>query len=247
MFELFLEEYQKSIFKKARFRKNIPISEKVWMGITFVLLLLCCVLAFYRRTIAVYAAMLAAVISGGIFWRLCGQHRSRARDEEREGYLQRIAHPLEDLLQEEKYNLYSMRGIDWLIACCKEEINRKKNSSPGMGTSFFKYVFPFITLLFGKYLDRWDNLLTWDLLFLILFFLLAVWLVIEFYKSTLRQVPEDIAWIFGWRKAALPSLLSALEYVRVFAPESAAADTPRKRDERKCPPCCEECVVTAAR
>lgn len=226
MFSFFLEEYRKNIYKGARFRKNIPVSEKIWFGIFLVQAPLLFVFYFSRRAIALGVSLLVMVIAAGILSWLVYRHRSQFRDKEMEDYLNRMIRPLKELLQDKKYGFYSAQGIDWLIACCEKEMKGKKRLLPGIMDSSFKWVFPFVTLLIGVCLEKWSAALSLELLLQILIIIILIWFLYVLCKMAWYQVPEDVSWLFGLTKAALPPLLSALEYIRTFVTEASTVVSP---------------------
>lgn len=226
MFEFFFEEYKKNIYKRNRFRKNIPVSEWIWFAITIASLLLVLVLWYVGQIIAFGICVLVTIVFYTILMLLIDRHRDRCHDDIMAEYRRRMIYSLEKMLQEKKYNLYSVAGINWLIACCKEAIDKKKHSLPHIGDSFLKWVFPWVTLLLGTWLGKRSDLLSGSNVFMLLVIIIGMWLVGMVCTAVICQVPKDISWILGLTGAALPFLLSDLEYIRAFVSESSHAVQP---------------------
>lgn len=226
MFEFFFEEYRKNIYKKNRFRKNIPASEWILLIISIASSLVGFVFCCVEQIIALGICDLVAIVLYAILMLLTHRRRDRLRDHLMVEYRSGMICPLEEMLQEKKYNLYSAAGIDWLIACCKEAIDKKKHSLPHIGDSFLKWVFPWVTLLLGTWLGKKGDLLSVSNIIMLLAIIIGIWLLGMVCTAVICQVPKDVSWILGLTGAALPFLLSDLEYIRAFVPENSCAVQP---------------------
>lgn len=243
MFEFFFEEYRKSIYKKnGRFRKNVPTSEKLLFAAFLGSLILGIAFLRVRRKTVSVVLFAVGIISAIILACLNHRNRDRSRDDYLEDHRSQMIQPLEDMLRDERYRLYSAQGIDWLIMCCKARIKEKEHPWPGLGDSFFKWIFPLITLALGAYLNKLIDL-PLDVVVFTLFVAICIWLFGIEIKSYAREMSEGISWLLGLSRAALPSLLSDLEYIRTFWPEDeggkeALAARSFSCSREGCPPCC---------
>ena len=60
-------------------------------------------------------------------------------------YKEHVIENLIILLKHEQFNLYSLDGLDWMIKCCQEHIDNKKETKSLISTA----AFPVITMAYG--------------------------------------------------------------------------------------------------
>lgn len=230
MFQYFFGEYKRSIYKGTTLKeglKNIrKLPPKVW------LMLLCFILCYAgmiitfclgKRIISAIFILAIAVDTGALqLWD--NRYLDETRDKRIEQYKKNKIHPLIDLLQDSRFSFYSAKKMDWLISCCEAELKAGENPLKGMPDSFFKWVFPFATLLLGTQI----NVLAPNSIAVILIIVFSAWAIAFLLKIPVSYLIDHLACP---DKNALLFLKSELKYIQLLLDEAEKSATDSKSSQ----------------
>lgn len=211
MFPYFLSEYKKKIHKgNLRDLRNIPIVGWLLFGSAFLF-----AAGFASTTwtnvgqsVKPLFFFLGFLVTMGAFAYWGDRHLDKTRDIRLRNYQERKLQPLIDLLKNSKFSFYSIEKIDWLISCCETELKGGKNPLGNLPDSFFKWVFPVITLFLGSMIDDVTPSLASNVV-VIVFLLWGMAILVKIPASYLMD------YLTCPDKEALLYLKSDLEYIRL--------------------------------
>ena len=115
---------------------------------------------------------------------------------------------LSGLLKSERYGFETPKQVDWLISSCEEQLKVEKNPFSGFSDSFFKFVFPCITLLIGTLLDK----ISIDAATYIFIVVFEVWVIGFMLKDMVIELADMF---FCPNRKVLISLKTELEYIKI--------------------------------
>lgn len=207
MFQYFFEEYRRIYYER---KKAIPTFWFSWA--TIVLLIIATVSYVYfvvqNQIIGALAIFAITIIILIIFYIANSKYLKRTFDDRLQVYQEKGLERLIGLLKNEKYGFVSPEQIEWLISSCKERLRMEKNPFSGFSDSFFKFVFPCVTLLIGALL----NTISMDHVIVICTLVFAIWLTGFIVKDIVVELRDMF---FCPNRKVLISLKTELEYIKI--------------------------------
>lgn len=156
MFEYFFRRYKQDVYggfiSKAKV-KHVPWYEWVLLISTVPLLLGMLVCAALKKGSTNFYLMLITLFVMILFLIVDSRTLKKAADDLFTEHKERLDR-LRNLLQNNDFQFYNEKQIDWLITVCNDEIGPEKGSLSNFSDYFSKFVFPLITLLFGAILTN---------------------------------------------------------------------------------------------
>jgi len=206
MFEHLFIAY-KNHKNKQRYRhiKEILMYEKL-LSVLTALTMLALIIFFVAQTVLSISLLLFSILLFICTFMYKIKKDPRTRKEVMESYRKINIEPVVDLLIE--YNFYTKEKIDYLIAGCKEKL--EKNTIQSVIKDFAGFisflVIPMITFYFGRATEEWsvEEILTHaTAIIATLLTLFITWIIIK-------------GEVFNIGKTKHKSLLKELEYIRVI-------------------------------
>lgn len=229
MFEYFFGEYKRSIY-----HGSIKVLRSPWEGL--------CAIFFFLAYVAFATGLAFAVSSGSVFafaisfavlavdivgaYRWLDKRLEKTQDMRMREYQEKKLHPLIKLLKDDKFSFYSVNKVEWLISCCEVQLEREKNPFKNLPDSFFKWVFPIITMFLGAHLDNLARDAATATA--ILFTLSLLWMIVYLLKNLVSGVIDYL--LFPNRKVLL-FLKSELKYIRILLEDSKTNVTDSKNSQ----------------
>lgn len=156
MFEYFFRKYKQDVYgrfiSKAKV-KHVPWYEWALLIFTVLLFLGALICTAIKNGTMNLFLMLAALFAMFIFLIVDNRTLKKAANDLFAEHKVRLK-KLRDLLQDDDFQFYNAKQIDWLITVCNNEIGPKKEPLANFSDYFSKFVFPLITLLFGAILTN---------------------------------------------------------------------------------------------
>lgn len=150
IYELFLIEYKTQIWDKGKSKFSWPAFGAV-LFLTLPLIIWCFLPQY--QTVMLPFMILYTIALAFAFKHYSDEANARMVVEgQKSRYLKTHISPLINLL--EKYDLYSEKGIRWLIKNCGTAGSESAEFVKFISDLFFKMVFPVATLLFGAFLNQ---------------------------------------------------------------------------------------------
>lgn len=232
MFQYFFSEYKSRIFKGSTLKEGVKkLSSYPKKGLGMLLLFFLfyagVIVAFCLGKIVLSAILLLPLMVDAVsmhFW--YNDYSDKVRDACIEAYKQETLQPLIDLLQNSKFSFYSVKKVEWLISCCEAELQGGKSPFRNMPDSFFKWVFPIITLFFGTQMNSHAPSTVAAVLVVVFF----VWITAFLMKPLASRLMDYLSCP---DKKALLFLKSELNYIRLLLddPVTNAIDSKSARDD----------------
>lgn len=219
MFQYFFSEYKQEIYRGSlKALKSLPAT-----GWTLALISIICVggsvVTLWLNNGNIYAAsgvwFLFAAVSMVIFYLWTNRHLDKTRNERMMQYKSEKLCPLIKLLKDDRFSFYSEQKVDWLISCCESELNAGTNPLKGVPDSFFRWVFPTITLFLGTLIDSLSPTGAAEISATVF----LVWIIAFMVKIPLGSFVDYLACP---DREALLFLKSELQYVRLLLSDTTA-------------------------
>lgn len=226
MFQYFFEEYKEEIYDKRKKERHIYWPEVVILVFMFLLLAIYIYFAITQEflyMLGIFLVMVGLLIPLHI---LHNNYMKKTHDARMEEHKEKVIQPLRNILESRNFQFVSLQKIDWLISSCEERLEKEKNPFQGVPDSFFKYVFPCITLLLGAIVES----ISVEIAIYITAFVFAAWIIWVGIRDAMNALIERL---FCPNKFILVSLKKELEYARInFAePSQSSAE---KEPESSC-------------
>lgn len=120
-------------------------------------------------------------------------------------YKEHVIENLIILLKHEQFNLYSLDGLDWMIKCCQEHIDNKKETKSLISTA----AFPVITMAYGVAIN---SMSTKEIALITTAFIILIMIFNVLYKYVICVLVELIE---NRDKNLYQSLKDELEYIKI--------------------------------
>ena len=207
MFELFFLEWNNKIFKeKVDITEYRKLSVKKWLLLIVMLIFPLMPLVIYAFT-KLYIWFLLIFVFFFIEYIICITYIKYRKIKLNDCYVEKYKieriNGLVKILRSNQFNLYNTNGIDWLITCCNNQNSKKITDKI---KNIFSKIYPFLTILFGYFLDKLDvetfaYIFTFIIVFisLLLFIYIIIVPVINFVifnsKNPYESLIEDLEYI----------------------------------------------------
>lgn len=120
-------------------------------------------------------------------------------------YKEHVIENLIILLKHEQFNLYSLDGLDWMIKCCQEHIDNKKETKSLISTA----AFPVFTMAYGVAIN---SMSTKEIALITTAFIILIMIFNVLYKYVICVLVELIE---NRDKNLYQSLKDELEYIKI--------------------------------
>jgi len=243
MFYHFFNEYKKTVYKYGRIK--LKWYEMITAGVFFLsvilwvlfsmisLRLLLIIIPFVFMILSMIAIYIIVKIRDknqckDLLQNIDKNDKSKRNEIMRAHYIQRYKNynldPLINLLNDEKYKLYTRQGVDWIIHCCKNKINGNSIKSFLNATKnfFVVTIYPLITLLIGIFIRDID-------INYALVYTSAIMIMLFFVFVCVRMVEPALTEMLYWDKLKYETLCRDLEYIKTQIPSTeTSTEKPRK-------------------
>ncbi len=200
MFDLFFQKY-KSTFHRGGI-KNIETKEWIMLLIIPVSGIFSICFSMFKTNLLASLLFVFAIIIDIILFTIY-EHKKEINniDKRISNYKENVIKELIILLSDEQYNLYTLDGLNWMINCCEEHIDSKKENKSLISST----IFPIFTLVYGviiKNMDIYNIIITTTMIILIIVFFNVL------YNNSIHDL------INNPDKTLYQSLKRELEYIR---------------------------------
>ncbi len=204
MFELFFQKY-KLAFNKGGL-KSITKAELTML----IVLLISSLSILYYSILKVHLfgfLVSSAIIIIDTIVMLIYEKRKQTKniDNQITNYNEYVIKKLIELLKQEQFNLYTLEGLDWMIKCCQEHIESKKETTSLISTA----IFPVFTLAYGVAIN---SMSTEEIALITTAFIILIIILNILYKYVICELVELIQ---NPDKSLYLSLKNELEYIKI--------------------------------
>lgn len=203
MFELFFQKYKLTFYKGGI--KCLTITELIMLFVLFASSL--SILCFSILKIYLFGFLVSsAIIMIDTIVMLIYEKRKQSKiiDNQIANYKEGVKELIE-LLKQEQFNLYTLDGLDWMIKCCQEHIESKKETASLISTA----IFPVFTLAYGVAIN---SMSTEEIAVITTAFIILIIILNILYKYVIYELVELIQ---NPDKSLYLSLKNDLEYIKI--------------------------------